>query len=70
MKLSIKFDQTKGDYKTRLHNKFAKCKLYGLTKNPEEWITKLELFRGYLQKLDMQTDNSEIMTHILSNLPE
>ena len=40
------------------------------TRDPEEWITVIELLRGTLRKLGVINDNVEIMTHILSNLPE
>ena len=55
---------------TRLQNKFAKCELDDVTRDPEEWITDLELFRGYLLKLGVIIDDVEMMTQILSNLPE
>ena len=64
-KLSRKFDPTTGTSRTRLHKKFAKCKIDDITINLEEWITELELLRGDLQKLDVHIDNSERMTHIL-----
>ena len=38
--------------------------------NPEEWITDIELIRRYLQEPEVHINNSEIMTHILSDLPE
>ena len=41
-----------------LQKKSNMCKLDDATKNPEEWITKLKLTRGYLQKNDVQIDNS------------
>ena len=69
-KLSIKFEPNTGSYKTTLCEKFAKYKLENVTINTEEWITELELLRVYLQKLNVRIDDSEIMTHILSNLPE
>ena len=47
-----------------------KCKIDYVTRKQNEWITKIELLRGDLQKLDIQIDNPEIMSHILSNLPE
>ena len=70
IKLSRKFDPTTGYFKKILRNKISKCKLDDVTRNPEEWITQLELLRGDLRKLDVKIDGSEMMTHILSNLPE
>ena len=52
--------------KTRLRKKFAKCKLDEITRKPLQCITEFKLIRGYLQKLD----NSEMICHILLNLPE
>ena len=69
-KVSRKFEPNTEASKTRLRKKFAKFKLYDITRNPEEWVTELDLLRGDLQKLYVHIDNSEIMTHILSNLPE
>ena len=69
-KLSIKFEPTTGDSKKILHKKFSKYKLYDVTRNPKERITKLELILQDLQKSDVHIDNSEMMTNIISNLPE
>ena len=70
VKISRKIEATTGDSKTNLHNKFAKIELDDVTRDPEDWIAKLELFRGDLRKLGVIIDNVEMMTHILSNLPE
>ena len=56
--------------KTRLCKKFAESKLDGVTRDPEDCITKLEFFRGGLWKLGVIIDNVEIMTHLISNLNE
>ena len=69
MKISRIFETTTGAFKTRPFRKFSKSKLYYITRNPEEWITELKLLKEYLRKLEVHIDNSEIMTHILSNLP-
>ena len=53
-----------------LRKYFSKWKIDDVTRNTEEWITDIKLLRGYLQKLYVQIDDSEMMTHILSNLPE
>ena len=39
-------------------------------KNPEDWITQLELLRDNLRKLGVIIDDVKMMTHILSNLTE
>ena len=53
-----------------LCNKFAKSELDDVTRDPEDWITKLEFLRGDLQKLGVIINDVEIMTHIMSNLLE
>ena len=50
--------------KTRLWKKFEKIELYDVTTESEEWITELELLKGYLRKLGLIIDDVE-----LSNLP-
>ena len=70
MKLSIKFEPTtmgsqEKDCKRNLLSE--NCMMQNNTKN---WITVLELLRGYLQNLEVHIDDSEMMTHILSYLPE
>ena len=69
MKFSI-FYPTTGASKTRLRKKSAKCELYYVKRNPEEWTTKIEILKGDLQKLDVHIDDSEKMTEKLLNLPE
>ena len=55
---------------TSLQKKISKFELDDVTRDPEDWIAELELLRGDLQKLGFIIDDVEIMTHILSNLPE
>ena len=70
MEFSRKFEQTTGYFKTILHNKFSKCKPEDIKKNYEEWITEHNILRGDLQKCNVNIDNSHMITHKLSNLPE
>ena len=65
MKLSGKCDPITGAYNNIPRKKFTNCKIDDATRKSEEWITKLELIRGYPRKMDANTDNSEVMTHIL-----
>ena len=69
-KISIKFDATTGYYKTRIFNKYTKRKILNVTRDPEYWITELELLRGELRKLNVNIYDTEMTTHISSNLPE
>ena len=59
-----------GATKTRLCKKFTEIKLYDVIRDTEDQITELELFRGDLQKLGLIIDDVEMMTHLMSNLPE
>ena len=53
-----------------IHNKSTNIELDGVTRDPKYWITELELFRYDLQTFGVNIDDVEIMTHIMSNLPE
>ena len=59
-----------GASKIRLWKKLSKSELDNVTRDPEDWITELELLRGDLRKLGVIIDDVEITTHILSNLIE
>ena len=69
-KLLIKFEPNTGSSKTILREKCSWCKLDDVTRNLEECITELKLLIGELQKLNVHIDESEMITHILLNLPE
>ena len=61
IKLSRNIETTTRDSKKRLLNKCKKLynfELYYITRNPKDLITDIELLRGYLQKLDIQIENS------------
>ena len=47
-----------------------KNELDGVTRDPEDCITDLEWLIWDLQKLGVIVDDDEMMTHILSSLPE
>ena len=59
-----------GASKTRLQKKLSKCKLDDVTRDPEDWITELESLRGKIRELRVIIDDTEIITHIMPNLPE
>ena len=59
-----------GASKTRLQKKFVESELYDITRDLEDCIAELELLRGDLWKLGFIIDDVEMMTHIISNLPE
>ena len=67
MRLNKKFQPIPGASKTRLRKKSMKIESDDVTRDPEDWITELELLRGNLRKLgfiidDVQT-NSIILEH-------
>ena len=70
VKLSKKYEPTKGASKTRLDKKFAKWKLDGVTRDSKDWNNKLKLLRLDLRKSNVHIDNTQMMTHILSKSPE
>ena len=51
IKISRKIDPTTDVSKTRIRKKLLKSDLDDVTRDPEDWITKLELLRGSLKKL-------------------
>ena len=70
IKISRKIDPTTEVSKTRIRKKLSKSDLDDVTRDPEDWITKLELLRGSLKKMVVIVYCVEMMTHIMSNLPE
>ena len=70
VELSRKFDPAIMASKKILCNKSKKGGIDNITREPKECITQLELLRRYLQKMNVHINNTEIMAHILSNLPE
>ena len=68
--LSSKFEPITGVFKKILQKKPSKIGLDYETRNPKDWMTKLELLRGDIQNLNIDIYNREVITHILSNLPE
>ena len=53
VKFSRKFETTTGYFKTIPCKKFAKCKLNYVTRDSTKFNTKINIYRGDLQKLDM-----------------
>ena len=68
--LNKKFQPMIGASKTIIRRKSAKSVLYDVTRDPEEWISKLELLRGDLRILGFIIDDVEMVTQIPSNLPK
>ena len=59
---------TTGASNKRICKKFVKIELDDVTRDPEDWITKLKLLSGDQWKLGVNIDDVGMMTHILSNL--
>ena len=59
-----------GPPKAILHKKFSKIEIDDVTRDPEDLITEIKLLRGDLRKLGVIIDDMEMITQLLSNLPE
>ena len=60
----------KGASKKRLCKKFLKSELYDVTRDEEDGITELDILIGNLWKLGFIIEHVQMVTLILSNLPE
>ena len=68
-KLHQKFESQTSASRVKLMNQFTNNKLKKLSKDPDEWISELELTRSRLKKMGTEIDNSYLMMHILNNMP-
>ena len=68
-KLQQKFESQTSASRVKLMNQFTNNKLKKLSKDPDEWISKLELTRSRLKKMGTDIDESYLMMHILNNIP-
>ena len=68
-KLQQKFESKTSASRVKLMNQFTNNKLKKLSKDPDEWISELELTRTRLKKMGTDIDESYMMMHILNNVP-
>ena len=71
MKLSIKSDPTTGYYKTRLRKTFENFELEDFKNIPQRLDHRAQTtYRRPKTNLNLHIEDTEMTTHILSNLPE
>ena len=67
--LEKKFQPSSSANKVQLRKQFNSSKLSDVLKDPDEWITKLEILRKRLKKMGTIINDEDLMIHILNNLP-
>ena len=65
-----RFEQDTSADKVKLKKEFNASKLSSWNKDPEIWISKLEVIRKRLKKMSNEISDEDMMIHILNNLPE
>lgn len=68
-KLQRKHDPSTKANLVQLQREFTNCVLTDVKKDPEEWISELEVLRRRLKACGDHMDESRLITHIISNLP-
>ena len=64
------FEPSTASSKVMLKKEFAQSRLTNPDKDPEEWITELELLRQRLKALKVTIDDEDFVLHIINNLPK
>lgn len=64
------FEPSTASTKVILKKQFYASKLSDAEKDPEEWITELELLRQRLKSLKVTVEDEDLVIHILNNLPK
>ena len=67
-KLQQKFESQTSASRVKLMNQFTNNKLKKLSKDPDEWISGLEVTRSRLKKMGTNIDDSYLMMHIFNNM--
>ena len=68
--LQRRFEPDTSADKVKLKREFNASKLSSWNKDPEVWISKLEVIRKRLKKMSNEISDEDMMIHILNNLPE
>jgi hypothetical protein len=63
------FEPSTAATKVTLKKQFYTNKLTDIGRDPDEWVTELELLRQRLKTLGVQVDDEDLVIHILNNLP-
>jgi hypothetical protein len=64
------FEPSTASTKVMLKKQFYSTKLSDAGRDPDEWITELELLRQRLKSLKVHVDDEDLVIHILNNLPK
>ena len=64
-----KFEPNTGAMKVRLKSEFQNIKLVDPNKNPDPWMSKMELIKRKLQIMKSNINEEDLMIQILNNLP-
>jgi gag-polypeptide of LTR copia-type len=64
------FEPSTAATKVMLKKQFYSNKLSDAERDPDEWITELELLRQRLKSLKVNVDDEDLVIHILNNLPK
>ena len=67
--LVAKFEPKTSASKVQLKREFNLCALESVSKDPDEWISELERIRQRLRAMDAIISDTDLMIHILNNLP-
>ena len=67
--LEKKFQPSSSANKVQLRREFNSSKLKNWKKDPDSWISKLEIMRKRLKKMGNEMSDEDFMIHILNNLP-
>ena len=65
-----KFEPNTGAIKVRLKSEFQKMKLVDPDKDPDPWMSKMELTKRRLQIMKSNIDEEDLMLQIVNNLPK
>jgi gag-polypeptide of LTR copia-type len=64
------FEPSTAATKDMLKKQFYLNKLSDAGRDPDEWITELEILRQRLKSLKVNVDDEDLVIHILNNLPK
>jgi len=68
--LQRRFEPDTSADKVKLKKEFSTSKLTSWSKDPETWISKLEVIRKRLKKMGNEISDEDMMIHIMNNLPQ
>ena len=69
-KLDKKYESQSATSKVQLVKKFNSSVLDDLDKDPDDWISELEVTRARLKKMSYVIEEKSLLIHVMNNLPE